>query len=404
MISTKLLVFVATAFVMVPHAGGLKATQPGQLEEKRGFGFFDASEVMKRGLTFSARNAEQSEFATQVVDFHSPHPVAVKLVNDGDRPFTFFKRGTPFEEQVTSKILRSMPTTSTFLGKVVGRELKTPPKDSLITLNPGEEISSTIDVNQLMAFHEEGDYQMFVDFAVVEFDSKEDTRPVANATQSFISAEFHLNVQDGERKATRTKAEIQGKFDHKEPGLYGCSAAQGEALVKAVTDANEMLDFAIGQMERKENAQRYMGWLGADEACELWDGHPRLMLESVKRTILGGFVAECGQCAQEMGDQADTTYAYVYPADPTQTLHMCGAFFTAPDRDDGIRLKRSQPGAIIYELLHFHEYAVYDVPVGTGGLRDIAKQNPCMAQHNAENLAAYAEYAKGINLKEVEKS
>jgi len=177
----------------------LKATQPGPDDTKR-VGAYEGSEAMNRGLSFMVRNAEQSENATILASTVTPHEVQVKLVNDGSRPVTFSKLKTPFDQTISYKVLRSIPATSTYLGSVTKEALSIVPKGSLITLSPREEVSTTIDINKLIGFHETGKYRVFVDFPVLiynGFDPRLDALNAADATESIISSEFQINVQEG---------------------------------------------------------------------------------------------------------------------------------------------------------------------------------------------------------------
>jgi len=158
----------------------------------------EAEQSLKKSLKVMARNAAQSNRATVLDDVDTPHDVEVKLSNKGSKPLTFSKWGTPFEDEISYKSFRSEPATSTYLGKVEARESKMLPKESLIIVNPGEEITKTIDINKLLAFHEKGSYRVFVDIPLLTFEpNMADTYNAADATETSVSAEFHINVQEG---------------------------------------------------------------------------------------------------------------------------------------------------------------------------------------------------------------
>ena len=78
-----------------------------------------------------------------------------------------------------------------------------------------------------------------------------------------------------------------------------------------------------------------------------------------------------------------STYAYVFPSDPTQTIYLCGAYWAASTGDKG--------ATMVHELSHFTvNGGTDDIIYGTANCKNLAKTNPKKASVNADNYCYYA--------------
>jgi peptidyl-Lys metalloendopeptidase len=78
-------------------------------------------------------------------------------------------------------------------------------------------------------------------------------------------------------------------------------------------------------------------------------------------------------------------YAYVYPGDPSQTVYLCGAFWSQP---------AERPNTIVHEMSHFNVIAgTQDYTYGRASCKTLANNNPNQATRNADNVCYFSDEA-----------
>jgi len=371
---------------MMPGSGALKLdSQPGKTPN---LGIYEPlDEFKQRGLKFSAQSIEK-----KLKSADDAHHIVITLANDGDKPLTFLKWGSPFEEEISNKIVSSEPKTSVYLGYIANRKPDTLPATALATVQPGTELSVTVDLNKLMAFQEKRNYKVSVNFLLTMVDT--DTSPhqdkfsAEDSIQQMMSTTFDVEV-----KSVRTKEEVDQIFKVDQgPGgtrFEGCDSGQENVVARATAFAQQMLnDAALWSNNGSASVPcraLYEQWLGDNGQCQAFDP---TITESYQHMLeidqSQGYIADCGTC------NMPNTYAYVYPADPHHVVYLCEVFWrttTQPFQRD------SQPGTLIHEWSHFNDMMdTNDYQYGTTNIQALARDDPCTARRNADNIEAFAEY------------
>eukprot|EP00013_Stygamoeba_regulata_P028067 CAMPEP_0177646320 /NCGR_PEP_ID=MMETSP0447-20121125/9712_1 /TAXON_ID=0 /ORGANISM="Stygamoeba regulata, Strain BSH-02190019" /LENGTH=600 /DNA_ID=CAMNT_0019148847 /DNA_START=94 /DNA_END=1896 /DNA_ORIENTATION=+ len=86
-------------------------------------------------------------------------------------------------------------------------------------------------------------------------------------------------------------------------------------------------------------------------------------------------------CTEE--DCDPDVYAFVYPNDGSRTIHVCSAFFSAPNTIPNIDTK---PGTLVHEMSHFSSVAgTADWVYGVSKCEALASSNPAQAINNADS-------------------
>jgi len=395
----QLSVCILTAFVTIPGSGALKMDQEPTFKKlglnSLNVGKYEADpEFKQRGLTFSAQSVEKVLKSTNDV-----HQIQITLKNDGSKPLTFLNWGSPFEEKISNRIFRSQPETSSYLGYIVNRKAGTNdiPEKALTTVQPGTELTATVDLNQLMAFHEKTHYSVLVNFALLMIDDHQEKLKRGKLTASDTIQQWMETSVDLDVEGVRSQDDVLRRFEKAGPG--GCDSSQKAIVDAATTVAQKMINDAIHNINTQADAAMYASWLGNNTENPLWANRITDRYDHMLKTVLdiyspdqvgSGYLPDCAACSSEMGWQYDMVYAYVYPTDSTKRVHMCGVFWRAPTTK---LVRDSQPGTIIHELSHFaDQFGTSDVAYGTTAIQGLARSEPGRARDNADNIEAYAEY------------
>jgi len=121
-------------------------------------------------------------------------------------------------------------------------------------------------------------------------------------------------------------------------------------------------------------------WFGAYDAARFNYDRDQVFGAIVTHMGRTTFRADCfaSECRSNI-------YAYVYPNDATFTIHFCKVFFDLP----GERVQ-----TIVHELSHFNSLGkTNDYKYGEGPCKQLARDNPTQASHNADNVCYFAAYA-----------
>jgi len=126
----------------------------------------------------------------------------------------------------------------------------------------------------------------------------------------------------------------------------------------------------------------YVKWFGVCDATRF--NRVKSDLSSIVSGLQATYPVDCAGSSC-----TSNTYAYVFPADSTHTVYVCGYFWRVPTRNCVLD---SQPGTLIHEMSHFNNVAnTNDVTYGITNCENLAKNNPAQAVRNADNFCFYTD-------------
>lgn len=285
-----------------------------------------------------------------------------------------------------------------YLGAVFKR--LEPKDEDYKILQPGEEISCTIDLSEYYKFDakaNDNEYDI-----VYEVDSMQLSSPTGNGNAygrqlETLQSSNTLSVQidsrpDKEQLVAPNKRGLRARSN----GTRGlqttptgdttfdrCDSTEQSLLHTARSHAidisTEVVNhlFNVGQGKTTNSCPRYEMWFGAYDAsrhAELYSGYVNIRDDLDSANI----VFDCG-CNQSY-------YAYVYTNRPYE-IFLCKAFWNAP-----MLGYNSKMGTVIHEISHFNIVAgTDDHAYGASACQDLADTNPNQAINNADNHEYMAE-------------
>jgi len=170
-------------------------------------------------------------------------------------------------------------------------------------------------------------------------------------------------------------------------GYVQCSSSQQSVVNSILPTAKTIADKSVTYMTRSTSDRHYVRWFGR------YTDTPRGPRETVKTTYTRiaskldppySFNIHCSppSCG------SSSVYAYVMVYDSSFTVHLCGAFWSAPSTP----AFDSKPGTIIHELSHFQVIGqTQDHTYGSGSAEDLARTSPAKAIYNADNVEYFSE-------------
>ena len=298
--------------------------------------------------------------------------VRVTLANRSNTPQYILKWYTPVEG-ITAPLFEVLRDGQPV--RYLGIEAKRPapgPNDYL-RLEPGDSVSSTVELSALYEMNVTGPYTLRYRTAAGGLFATPGARPVTSALASNpVGIWIEGRLPRGARapaKQAATSASLE---------FSKCSNAQQEQLVAAVAAGRAMTVEGHNYLTAgTAYGARYGSWFGALDAGR-------------GATVTRHFAAirdafdtkpvkiDCGCTA--------SYFAYVYPAQP-YTIYVCKAFWTAP-----LTGTDSRGGTLLHEMSHFDIVAGTDDHVyGQAGAAELARSNPAQAVMNADSHEYFGE-------------
>jgi peptidyl-Lys metalloendopeptidase len=168
-------------------------------------------------------------------------------------------------------------------------------------------------------------------------------------------------------------------------GFNGCSASEISTVNAAIPNA----------VTASAGASLYMNQTGLTPSCDSafvtwfgtytssrWNEIQTDFTRIHARLSTNGFNIDC-TCKQP------GTYAFVYPSDPTHTIHLCPVFWQASSNP---YTYNSQPGTLTHEMSHFNDVAgTGDYQYGVPPCLELASDSPNVAVNNADSHEFFQE-------------
>ena len=273
------------------------------------------------------------------------------------------KWNTALEGRINSDFLRIYlaGTQLQYSGRMYKRG--TPSASDFISLQPGQNVSATVDVGDGYDVIAAGRYN--VSYSQLQAMGAVSLRKQISPTVTFTMLE--------DRHSALFK---------RQPTFESCSVSRRQVLDSALSAAENIAikarnDLAATPVASRSGALRYREWFGS-VTSNRWStvqNHFNNIADATSnRTI--NFDCSC----------TDNFFAYVFPSQPYD-VYLCNVFWLVP-----LTGTDSKAGTIIHELSHFNVVANTDDHVyGQSGARSLAVGNPNLAVLNADSHEYFSE-------------
>jgi len=273
-----------------------------------------------------------------------------------------------------------------YTGILMKRKLTT---SDLVTLQPGQTISTKIDLLKGYWFPQEGKYFISLKSKIHAFSGE--LCPKRLASHGLIDFTIFelttpevlpVEVLDIIAPPQWPESDL---LNLGAPTPVNCDSTQVTNINTAGNLANtETNRVKTYQSKACNNASssNYVVWMGVCDSTRY--STVTKNFNAISSRISAGYRVDCkgSSCSANV-------YAYVYPNDSAYNVYVCGAFWTASAAECKTD---SRPGTIIHEISHFTAVAgTQDIQYGTSGCQNLAKTNPANAIKNADSHEYLAE-------------
>jgi len=316
--------------------------------------------------------------------------VAINVVNVFDQPITFSVWGTPLDRSddvFRADFFKAADQNGNSAMYVGILERKVPTLSSFVTLQPLQQVQTSIDLTKGYWFQQVGEYKLHIDTKVRVWLGELDegfpdlstfgwqpmtSNSITVQVTSVLSAPYWWGVPSNQtlgNPAPRANCNS------------GNQVSQiNEAGANAITATQQGLRYLpAGSCTGKSG---YLTWFG--QCAQNRYDRVRSCLSSVISGLQASYPVDCAgsRCTAN-------TYAYVFPTDTTHTVYVCAYFWRVPTRNC---VMDSQPGTLIHEMSHFNNVcATDDVTYGQQNCKNLAVSNPTQACNNADNYCFYTD-------------
>lgn len=320
------------------------------------------------------------------------------LKNPTSTAATILTWNTPLEDTVRHPLFDFSGSNATveYTGIMMKRANEIDPSIDLVTLQPGQSITTTIDLNDYYIFDSDGEVTAEVNFDLREVPSVRMKSSFRQATPTFHSLNpevvrsnpVSFKIGGTKSNAARRAEEAVQPRDivatAAGPADYiGCSASQQSVLISAIAGARTMLKNSNAVLAANSETS-YTKWfentglVTASRYTTVKKGHVAL-----DAAFDGSYKVDCSTCKSN-------AYAYVYPSDLGKTIYLCPVFFDIAPAQTYIF--DSQPGTMIHEMAHFTPvWGTQDYQYGTRGALALAKSDPSKAVLNSDSVEFFNE-------------
>jgi len=262
-----------------------------------------------------------------------------------------------------------------------------PALSDFITLGPGQTIESSLDLLKGYWFPIEGTYDISLSAQVMaHLGSVNLEEVVEDGFSGFqphqISSEPIALRVAGIQQAPAWMSALHGV--EADVVTQNCTANETGLIDQADKNGGTL---ALGtrnyvQTYTCASASVYQTWMGA---CN--DTRYKTVTTNYQNIYTGFQNARKVDCKGP--SCSPNTYAYVYPADKSHTIYVCGVFWNVAL---GTCQIDSKPGTLVHEMSHFSDVAgTQDYAYGTASCKSLAISNPTRAIANADNYEYFAE-------------
>jgi len=337
--------------------------------------------VVLAAPAFAAKQAPQgalltSSLAVGADQRERPDDISItfSLTNEGVSSARMLRWQTPLdgiEADIFEVTLDGEPVP--YIGKLIKRAA--PVAADFIEIQPGETVSTVIDLSAVYDMSRRGEYAVRFRGAIEEAAGPQPLDAPAEGTapqsRGIESNEVRLWIEGSESPFSLDVSALYLG------GTTNCTNSQKTTLTTAVTNATSISTKAYNYLVSNGNSTLYRYWFGAYTSSRL--STVKSHYSSLKDALGNKSITiDCG-CTGNY-------YAYVYPTQPYK-IYVCKAFWSAPAKG-----RDSKAGTLVHETSHFNVVAkTQDYVYGATGAHDLALSSPTKAIANADNHEYFAE-------------
>jgi len=273
---------------------------------------------------------------------------------------------TPIEGEWNSNMFsivhQETGESAIYLGKLMKRAI--PEIENFSTISSSEPLSGCLDLSEGYSFPHPGDYSVTLNLRVNLLSGRSFIIPSNTLTITVIKPDVFNPI-------------VTLLGHSRDVGFKDCSISEQSIVNTAIPNAVSASNNTMVYMDQtiRTCTTTFETWFGTYDSSR-WNTIQSDFQAIYQRLSTNGFDIDCG-CNQP------GTYAYVYPTDPTHTIHLCPVFWDAsPDPYH----YNSQPGTLTHEMSHFVDVAgTDDIQYGVPGCYELAQDHPDQAVKNADS-------------------
>jgi len=313
-------------------------------------------------------NAAQPLLAVTLRLDQAPATVAIEFTNSAPYSLALLRWNLPFDDRFGSDsfhiLYEGKPIT--YLGPKV--KYAEPEAMDYVMIGANESLSVSVVLSNNYDFSKPGHYDVIFSADVLDYVAESDFGVIPHPRQDFYPL---VGIISNSLQIITTTPLVSMQVR----AVYPCSGSENSQINSAATAQKTMIRHAVDQINVGDSST-YLEWFGTYTSAR-WtivrDG-----VVAIERNSVVGY-----RC-----DDTANVYAYVYPADRTHQIYLCGAFWPSPIAGG----YDTKAGTLIHELSHFDDLVGTDDWVyGTTGARNLARTNPARAVNNADNFEYFAE-------------
>jgi peptidyl-Lys metalloendopeptidase len=318
--------------------------------------------------------------------------LTVSLTNLNSQPVVFLVYDTPFDthnEVFHANIFNIQESTTgaepVYSGIIIKRhEVIT----DFMTVRPGQTISATLNLHKGYNFPEVGEYTVKLS-TVMQMYQGELGDSVEEALASLTSAPLvsdTLDVKIIEKSPPLQWEEFNFTMAGNPAPRANCNQGTWPSQLStsgsnAITACSRGINY-LNNGRACSQQTSYITWFGACDTTRY--STVTNNYNKIRSGLQASYPVDCAgpQCTA-------STYAYVYPADTSHLVYVCGYFWKVTT---GNCVMDSQPGTLIHEMSHFNNVAAtQDYGYGQANCKNMAATNPARAIANADNYCYFTD-------------
>jgi peptidyl-Lys metalloendopeptidase len=309
--------------------------------------------------------------------FGLDEPLAVQwsLTNGSDKPLYVLRWQTPLagiEANIFAVSRNGQPVMYT--GRLIKRPAPGP--EDFIKLEPGETISTTVDISAAYDMTVRGEYT--VRYRAERLLVKESPEGPEVQALSSQAEEARLYVEGREEGERKLELDLSAMYVG---GFTNCTNSQQSTLSSALNYAVTMATNGYNYLlTYGRTSTRYRWWFDyRTDPSTTYFNTVKSHFAAIKDALANKPVTFDCSCTQNY-------YAYVYPSQPYK-IYLCNAFWSAP-----MTGRDSKAGTLVHEISHFYVVdSTDDWSYGATAAHNLAVKKPSKAIDNADNHEYFAE-------------
>jgi len=312
----------------------------------------------------------------------------ITVLNPTDQDQTVLSWFTPLEgirSNIFHIVHEESGRTAVYKGMIMKRSFPAP-ESAFITIAAGQAKHIEVSLSDNYHFLSNGIHKISL---VASFNTFASSSVPINASEFDaeveITSEPHLVVvQSADPSALVTAITNNNNRQQREIEAItyvSCTSTQQSGVQKALPIAQSDATQAYNYLTAAKCSSSYVTWFGVNNSAR-YNTVKANFQKIVSQLKSNNYKFDCA--CNDAG-----VYAYVYPFDPTFTIHLCPAFWTASANS---HTYNSRPGTLTHETSHFRAVAgTDDIQYGVLPCQRLATNSPQDAIKNADSYEFFQE-------------